>query len=297
MTEKKLRFSDVMPRVRLVFKYGYTDITEDFTHEKYSYTYRVFVITKGICTVSLGSAEKLCEAGDAVFLRPGQKYSTVFHKGDFECINIAFDFSDGTKKEHPVNETVERILCMSPLTPSPDYCSESYEFTDLTIFNTSFTISGFPCAVEKAQNVLNLTQIRDPFSGLRQIAALCEFIADLAEHAACANNRGRNELTRRILDYIDEHYHEGLTYASVAAAFSYHPSYINRIIRSYTGCSLHDYITRRRIQEATRLLVDTDLSMTEIAYRLSFCDSSHFSKVYFEQTGFRPTDLRRRASH
>lgn len=294
---RKLSFREVVPRLRSVFKAGNTQFDEEYTHEKISYTYRVFIITSGNMTVRIDGKEKLCSAGDTVFLCPRQQYSTVFHPPSFECVNIAFDMSFGSADNESglgsAYEPVDRIFVQTSLTPSPDLYAENLEFTDLPVFNSSFILSGIPAVTDRALSIYELSGGKDLFTGLRINSSLLALIADIAEYATGAKNSVRNDLARRVLDYIDEHCCEGLTCASIAAAFSYHPSYINRILRSYTGFSLHDYITRRKIQEATRLLIETDLSMTEIAYRLAFCDSSHFSKVYFEYTGLRPSDVRK----
>lgn len=102
-----------------------------------------------------------------------------------------------------------------------------------------------------------------------------------------------NDIAYQVVDYIDRHCEDNLTCRAVADAFAYHESYLNRVVRAHTGYSLHSYIILVKVRSATRLLVETDLSITDIAYRLSFCDSSHFTKVYQEYTGARPSDVRR----
>ena len=95
------------------------------------------------------------------------------------------------------------------------------------------------------------------------------------------------------LQTIDAHFNERLTCRSVAEKFSYHPNYVNRIVRELTGWSLHEYIIHVKVHHASQLLMETDMSITDIAYYLGFHDSSHFSSVYQMRTGMKPSELRK----
>lgn len=59
------------------------------------------------------------------------------------------------------------------------------------------------------------------------------------------------------------------------------------------GVSLHDHIVSVKIRAANRMLFGTDMSITDIAYALSFTDSSRFSSVYCAATGMKPSERRR----
>lgn len=53
-----------------------------------------------------------------------------------------------------------------------------------------------------------------------------------------------------------------------------------------------DIISRVRIQAATELLTQTELTISEIAYRVGFNDPKYFSRVYKKMTGISPTEAR-----
>jgi AraC family L-rhamnose operon transcriptional activator RhaR len=69
--------------------------------------------------------------------------------------------------------------------------------------------------------------------------------------------------------------------------------HLGRLFRAETGLSLWAYIQRRRIDYAARLLLDPSLTLTEIAYRLQFTDSSHFTRSFAKLKGGTPTAFRR----
>ena len=155
-------------------------------------------------------------------------------------------------------------------------------------------IRNFPGAVSRARRFMTLWDSPERFARLALNAALTEFIADLANYLEGMRHQPRSVVAARIADYIEAHISERLTCRRIADAFSYHPSYVSRIIREYQGCSLHDYIIRVKIDAATKLLLESEMTITDIAYYLSFYDSSHFTKTYFDITGRNPSDVRRK---
>ena len=292
--KNQIYFASIVPRITAMHHSAIkTDIP--LTHVKRSYDYRIFVVTEGSCDLVLDGNKQLCQAGDTVFLCPHQQYATVFHPPQCDTINLAFSFSPNSPDATSLPVKPNFLLFqLDKDIDSPERYSEQLEFADLPVFNSSFMIGGIPDSVKRISEMYNLFTADDLFSHLRLSSLALKFIADVAEYATAIKSQVRNDLAHRVLDYIDAHCCERLTCAQIADKFSYHPSYINRIVRNYTGFSLHDYVTRCKIRKASKLLRDTDLSITEIAYQLSFYDSSHFCKVYQAHVGISPSDVRKK---
>ena len=94
-----------------------------------------------------------------------------------------------------------------------------------------------------------------------------------------------------ILAYLREHYAEPLDNESVAAHFSYHKNYVNQILKSELGETLHGYLLRYRIERATALLSSGEYSVAEVATLVGFADLSHFSRAFKKITGLPPRAL------
>ena len=94
------------------------------------------------------------------------------------------------------------------------------------------------------------------------------------------------------VDYIMEHYREGVTLRQVAADCHVNTSYLGQIFRKETGSAFTDYVNALRIQEASRLLSDPTLKVYEIAEQVGFTDYHYFLKIFRKVTGKSPTDLR-----
>ena len=121
-----------------------------------------------------------------------------------------------------------------------------------------------------------------------------ELFADNPEDAKCLHRMQTQRLIEQVISYIENHCTEKLTCEQVASAFSYHPNSLNRIMRAEMGRSLHEIITRAKIDAAIRLLTETDVSITDIAYQIGFYDRAHFAKTFREVTGQSPSAFRQK---
>ncbi|WP_368406764.1 helix-turn-helix domain-containing protein [uncultured Ruminococcus sp.] len=63
--------------------------------------------------------------------------------------------------------------------------------------------------------------------------------------------------------------------------------------KKQTGIDLSEFIRRKKIQEAERLL-ETDRSLSDIGVLLGFSSQSHFTRVFKEIHGMTPTEFRKR---
>ena len=116
---------------------------------------------------------------------------------------------------------------------------------------------------------------------LRVRADLLRAIAILIDEAAeipSAKQRAGN-----IIAYIRAHIEERLEADTLAEHFHYHKNYIGTLIKKETGFSLRQFILNEKIRIAQQWMQETDLSLTEIAARLSFYDYSHFYKQMKKQ--------------
>ena len=94
------------------------------------------------------------------------------------------------------------------------------------------------------------------------------------------------------VDYITEHYREGVTLRQVAADCHVNTSYLGQIFRKETGSAFTDYVNALRIQEAGRLLADPTMKVYEIAEAVGFTDYHYFLKIFKKVTGKSPSEMR-----
>lgn len=71
------------------------------------------------------------------------------------------------------------------------------------------------------------------------------------------------------------------------------PNHLNALTNDLLGISAGELIRDRIILEAKRLLINMDLSVSDISNKLSFNDESYFIKFFKKQTGFTPNKFRK----
>ena len=108
----------------------------------------------------------------------------------------------------------------------------------------------------------------------------------------------RVELYRRLhkaRDYMDSHLDQGLSLPVIAAEACFSPHHFLRTFKLAFHETPHQYLTRRRIEWAQRLLVRSSMSVTDICGAVGFESLGSFSWLFRQRVGVSP-DAYRRAS-
>ena len=93
--------------------------------------------------------------------------------------------------------------------------------------------------------------------------------------------------------YINAHYAEKMDLDMIASQIHLSKYYFCRIFREVTGATVLEYITNVRLTRAGRLLVESSLTIQEIAQKTGFASLVHFSRTYRNAYGVSPSDTRR----
>ncbi|MDD2551608.1 MAG: AraC family transcriptional regulator [Dysgonamonadaceae bacterium] len=97
---------------------------------------------------------------------------------------------------------------------------------------------------------------------------------------------------RKIYDYINEHYTDQITLDELANLIGMTPVALSRFFKLRSGRTISDYIIDIRLGNATRLLVDTTNSISEICYESGFNNLSNFNRVFKRKKECSPTEFR-----
>ncbi len=102
-----------------------------------------------------------------------------------------------------------------------------------------------------------------------------------------------NPKVRQALDYIAAHFAEDLRLDDVAQHVGLSTFRIAHMVKDYTGRTILQHVKRLRIEKARRLIEESALSCTEIAFAVGFSDQSFFTRQFREMTGSTPARYRR----
>jgi AraC family transcriptional regulator len=115
--------------------------------------------------------------------------------------------------------------------------------------------------------------------------------------AEAAADDGKERLlawqARKVLDYIDRHITGRVPVADLCALIWRSEAHFSRSFRGAFGCSPHAFVIRRRVELATKHMLETDMSLSDIALACGFVDQAHLCKHFRAVTGDTPAAWRR----
>lgn len=100
-----------------------------------------------------------------------------------------------------------------------------------------------------------------------------------------------------VKNYIQEHFYEDIDRDTIAATVYITPNYLSKRFRAEMGMNLREYINHLRVDEAKRLLLTTNETVSEIASKVGYSNISYFSTVFRNQCGMSPIDWRSKATN
>ena len=105
---------------------------------------------------------------------------------------------------------------------------------------------------------------------------------------------GHDDLIKKIIDIINSEYmNQSLFVDSISDTLEMSPSYITRIFKQYTTKTILDYIIEVRMKKARDLLENKVYSISEIAEKTGFSNSSYFYKAFKRENGVTPNEYRK----
>ncbi|MBS7009032.1 response regulator transcription factor [Anaerostipes sp.] len=92
---------------------------------------------------------------------------------------------------------------------------------------------------------------------------------------------------------IENYYSQGITLGEIADKLCVSEEYLSSQIKKETGSSFTVLIKEKRIREIKKLLVTTNLKLSQIAALAGYMDPKYMSKVFKEETGILPSEYRK----
>jgi len=106
----------------------------------------------------------------------------------------------------------------------------------------------------------------------------------------------KEEHTQRIIQYIEEHLLDEIHLHHLEEELHLNRYYLAKTFKEVTGTTIFQYLSERRINEAKMLiLLQPELSITEVSYRAGFKHLSHFSRIFKKTVGVTAEQYRKQA--
>lgn len=279
-------FCEINPYVRYVEKISYLDCAYD--KSLLSYDHIMLYTTSGTAQMIIADCMYNVERGSIVIIKPGTPYVFIKPK-DFEAILIHYDYSKTNSVERgfyikPVGASDFKPTKEIDVQIEPDSC-----------FNRTLFVKKCNHLEAYFKSILSEFITRDKYFDFRISSSVIIILIDISRtvyayesyESACGAN-----VINEVIDYIHENFDKNITNEMIAKKFNFHSKYINILMKNKTGYSLHQYILLNRISKSIEYLQNTNLHIYEIAEKVGFSDSCHFTKCFRQIMGDTPKSFR-----
>ena len=115
---------------------------------------------------------------------------------------------------------------------------------------------------------------------------------DKAEYA----NGNTGGLAQRALSYIQQHFSDPISLTSIADEMGVSPAYLSTVFHREIGASYSRTLLKFRMEEAARLLKQTNFQVQQIAQNVGFFSAKHFTHVFHAYYQLSPMEYRQSSS-
>ncbi len=251
-----------------------------------AYDARLFYILNGKCNFRVEADSYVVDQGTLILLRSGIKYRFENSKS-IEMIVFNFDFT----RAHTDKKEVMRPALAA------DYKAENSidcgNFSDCEVFNRPIVRMEMYMCFEKLLDIVNTYRTPKLFHDELASAKFKLFLCNLANSLAYESSNAPL-IVDSVLEYIKGNYGKRISNSDVARHAGYHSYYLNRIILSETGKTIHRHISECRLKRAKELLIESELSVFDVAEACGFSSAAHFSSFFKVSTGKSPSEYRKK---
>lgn len=110
---------------------------------------------------------------------------------------------------------------------------------------------------------------------------------------AGSRNKEQDDRVWKIIDYIYDHCNQKLPLSEVAGHVYVSDDYLTKILKKYTGRGFEEFLGFVRAETSIRLLLNTDKSISDIAYECGFSAPKYYNAAFEKHYGCRPADYRK----
>ena len=128
---------------------------------------------------------------------------------------------------------------------------------------------------------------------VRSVYLATQILLELARgQSASEKVPPKSKLCESVKNYVTYHRFSEIRVSDVARALGYHEKYLSAVFHKEAGMTIKAYIDERRLEEAKRLLLETDYTVSQISYYLNFLSPHNFARFFKSHTGMTAGEYR-----
>lgn len=241
--------------------------------------YDVTYLISGECTCFVNHSIYKMSKGDLIIIPPGDIHRSTFHgKDQVERFVLSFreerlDWIRSLIGNEIVSESLQKGVVSIP--------SKRRDYIENLLNKLLFESAG--------QDILSPAFIQAGLLELLLFVIRCQQYESNVYKEIDVDN----QLMQEVATYIYDHYDKKITLDDMAEQFHISSSYLSKKFKMTTGFGFKEYLINVRIKNACRLLLETNRSITDIAFECGFNDSNYFGDAFRRIKGVSPNKYRR----
>ncbi|MEI7735639.1 MAG: AraC family transcriptional regulator [Ferruginibacter sp.] len=245
-------------------------------HPEYELTY----IVKGKGKRLVGDVYEKFQEGDLVLIPPLLPHTWVSEKkGKENCRAIVIQFSI-------------------------DFVAQLFQFPELTSLKKLFANAdrGLQFAIPKKHDLLLLLQKIVQNNELVSFTLLLQVLQQLTAKKAAPivsvnykpmKGNENQQRINKVFQYVQKEFAEHISLKKAASLIHLSESAFCKFFKRASGKTFSDYTNEIRIAYACQLLIESDTSISEIAYNSGFDSNTYFNRVFLRKKKLRPLEYRK----
>lgn len=213
----------------------------------------------------------------------------VKEKPDVVIIDIKMPKMDGLT----AMKNIKQVLPQTDFIILTNYAEFSYAKQAISYGAKDYILKSELRSSDLIQVLKRIEKERNPQQSVFKSHGLGERATESILEEYTNRQHERNKYIEKALNFIHEHFHEDISLADVASQVYRSPEHFSRLFKEVTGKNFSVYLTNYRLIQARSLLINTDLKITEIAFKVGYQNPSYFSRLYKKHMGISPEEERR----
>ncbi len=251
------------------------------------YDARLFMCVGGNGVITADGVDYKMDRGSCIIINSGVPYHLV--SGDKEVLYFAANFDYTFDNSHLTTPIPPSLATKYDKSKSVGHVT----FSDKEEFDRVAYLRGMTHLETKCTAAEREYSRRLNFRDGVVSAILAEILFECARSIKTSETQSEDKL-EQILDFIHANYNKNITNKDIGDMFSFHPNYINELVRQSTGSSLHQYLLKIRLARAIDLLEETNEPISSIASTCGFHNLYYFSRYFKKTVGLTPSEYRRK---
>ena len=171
--------------------------------------------------------------------------------------------------------------------------SSSYALRLYRYFSDKYSVPARPYSEALFREVVDGYTGNTQDAVMRVEGAMNLLLADFFEESMLS----RRNITKfePVLQYIDANYKKHISISELAAIMNISRAYFANTFKEAFRISPRQYILSKRLTESQQLLLETDMTVKEIAYAVGFDNENYFSELFRAKIGIPAKSFRKRA--